>query len=241
VTRNVWLLLGAILAWEAAQFLRELGPETTRGMPINPYELLLLSIIPGLVAFAYIRLFMACVQSSYGSLNTYTLTASPFAWVFWLGLAIALVGQGTHLTGDALYAALPSIVAHGDFAAKVDYFDQQLGHWLLGLGFMAATAVILILGPGSAQRAVGPDRLLIGLGSVMTFGLTIVFLGVEGRLIVPALIGSGILVALGLWFVPRGDRTHDPIGLLVLPGTILAGLILLTWGLVVGGQPTWPW
>lgn len=235
------MLLGAILSWEAVQFLREFGPETTRGLPINPYELVLLFVVPGLAAFAFVRLFLACVQSSYGSLNTYTLTASPFAWVFWLGLAVAMVGQGTHLTADALNAALPSVVAHGDFAGKVDFFDERLGHWLLGLGFFAMSAVILILGPGSAQAALGPDRLILGLGSVATFGFAVVFIGVEGGQIVPALIGSGLLIALGFWFVPRGDRTHDPIGLLILPGTVLAGLILLTWGLVVGGQPTWPW
>lgn len=241
VTRNVWWLLAAILGWEAVQVLSQIGPPTTRGLPINPYQLLLLFVMPGLVAFAFVRLFLACVQSSYGSLNTYTLASSPFAWVFWLGLAIAMVGQGVHLSASALHTALPSVVAHGDFAAKIEFFDEQLGHWLLGTGFLALTGVLLILGPGSAQRAYGLDRLLIGLGSLATFGFMIIFIGVEGQQIVPALLGSGLMTAIGLWVLPRGERTHDPVGLLILPGVLSGALVLLAWGLVVGGQPAWPW
>jgi hypothetical protein len=240
VMRNVWWLLASVLAWEAVQALSGLGPEKTGSYPINPYQLLLLFVMPGLTAFAFVRLFLACVQSCYGSLNTYTLTSSPFAWVFWLGLAVAMVGQGEHAASAALRAVLPSVVAHGDYAATVAFFERQLGLWLLGLGFLSMTGVVLLLGPGSPQRAYGADRLLLGLGSVATFGFAIVYFGVEGRQIVLAVLGSGMLAAIGLWAVPGGERTHDPVGLLVLPGTLVAGLGLLVWGLIVGGQPTWP-
>jgi hypothetical protein len=240
VLRNVWWLLAAIIAWEVVQALARYGPSQTGSYPISPFELLLLFVMPSLAALAFVRLFLACVQSSYGSLNTYTLTASPFAWVFWIGLAIAMVGQGEHVAAAALQSALPSVIAHGDYAAKIAFFERDLGHWLMGTGFLAMTAVILILGPGSPQRVYGADRLFLGIGSIVTFGFAIVFFAVEGRQLVPAIIGSGIVTAIGLWVVPSGERSLDPVGLLVLPGTALAGLVLLVWGLLVGGQPSWP-
>jgi hypothetical protein len=43
-----------------------------------------------------------------------------------------------------------------------------------------------------------------------------------------------------VWVLPPSEATHDPIWLLILPGTGLAGIILLAWGLLVGGQPAWP-
>lgn len=235
-----WLML-AILGWEAAQLLREAGPPTTGSWPISPFELLLLFVMPALTAFAFVRLFLASIQSAYGSLNTYTLTASPWAWAFWLGLAVAMVGQGEHLGADALNAALPSVVAHGDFAAKVEFFDERLGHWLIGLGFFLMTAVVVVLGQGASSRALGAERLLLGAGSVLTYGFTVLYLGVEGQQLVPTILGSGLITALGLWILPPSELTRDPVGLLIIPGTSLGGLALLTWGLLVGGQPSFPW
>jgi hypothetical protein len=63
---------------------------------------------------------------------------------------------------------------------------------------------------------------------------------VAGEQIVPAILGSGLLVGLSVWVLPPSEATHDPIWLLILPGTGLAGIILLAWGLLVGGQPAWP-
>jgi hypothetical protein len=235
-----WLILSIVL-WEATHLMRETAPGTTGSWPINPMELLLFFVMPGLTAFAFVRLFLASVQSAFGSLNTYTLTASPWAWAFWLGLALAMVGQGAHLAADALNAALPSVVARGDFALKVDFFDEQLGHWLLGAGFFLMSAVIVVLGQGASSRALGHERLLLGVGSIVTYGFAVLYIGVEGQQAVMTILGSGIITALGLWALPPSEVTRDPVGLLIMPGTTAAGLILLVWGLVVGGQPAWPW
>lgn len=235
-----WLMVSIIL-WQAVHLLRETTPAFTGSWPINPMELLLFFVMPGLTAFAFVRLFLASVQSAFGSLNTYTLTASPWAWAFWMGLAIAMVGQGAHLAADALNQALPSVVAHGDFALRVDFFDEQLGHWLLGAGFFLMSAVIVVLGQGAATRALGHERLLLGLGSMITYGFTVLYIGVEGQQAVLSIMGSGVIAGLGFWALPPGEVTRDPVGLLIMPGTTVAGLILLAWGLVVGGQPSWPW
>jgi hypothetical protein len=235
-----WLIL-SILAWQVVQAVRATGPTATGAWPINPYELLLLFVMPPLTAFAFVRLFLASVQAAYGSLNTYTLTASPWAWVFWLGLALGMVGQGAHLTADALNAALPGVVANGEFAAKVEFFDEDLGHWLLGLGFFLITAVVVVLGQGTSGRVMGGERLLLMLGSLLTYGFTVVYLGVEGGQMAATIIASAVITGLGLWVLPPGEVTRDPVGLLVVPGTSLGGFVLLTWGLVVGGQPSWPW
>jgi hypothetical protein len=235
-----WLIL-SILAWQTVNLLRYTGPGTTGSWPTGPFELLLLFVMPGLTAFAFVRLFLASVQSARGSLNTYTLTSSPWAWLFWLGLAIGMVGQGTHLAADSINAALPAVVANGDFAAKVAFYDEDLGHWLLGLGFFLMTAVVVMLGQGASSRVVGGERLLFAIGSLLTYGVTIVYLGVEGGQIVGSIIGSGLLSALSLWVLPPGEIGRDPVGLLVVPGTAAAGVLLLAWGLMVGGQPSWPW
>jgi len=235
-----WLLL-SLLAWEGVHVARSFGPATTRSLPISPFELLLFFVMPALTAFAFVRLFLAIVQSSYGSLNTYTLTASPWAWGFWMGLAIAMVGQGTHLAAAALHQALPTIVEHGDFASQLEFFDNRLGHWLLGTGFFLMSAVLLVLGQGTAQRALGAERPALAAGSLITYGFAVLYIGVEGQQLVPALLGSVVLVALGLWVLPPSEATRDPVGLLIIPGTAVAAVILLAWGLVVGGQPTWPW
>jgi hypothetical protein len=234
-----WLLV-SMLAWELAAVVRPHGPATTGSWPINPFDLLVLVVMPSLTAFALVRLFLAAVQSGFGSLNTYTLTSSPWSWAFWLGLAVAMVGHGEHMGADILHRSLPAAVAHGEFAAQLQFFDVQLGHRLFGLGFFVTTAVLIIVGQGASRRVIGMERTLLLVGSLLTYGLTFMYLGVAGEQIVPAILGSGLLVGLSVWVLPPSEATHDPIWLLILPGTGLAGIILLAWGLLVGGQPTWP-
>ncbi len=235
-----WMVL-AILSWEVVQWVRELAPASTGSWPINPVEIALLTIVPAFVAFAFVRLFLACLQAGYGSLNTYTLTASPWAWAFWLGLAVAMVGHGTHLTANALNESLPEVVRHGEYATQVEFLDEQLGHWLLGGGFLMVTAVVTAMGQGAAQRVYGGERWVLAAASVVTFGFTVVFIGVEGQQLVPAILGCGLLVGLALRALPPREMSYDPVSLAIMPGVTLAGLVLLAWGLLVGGQPSWPW
>jgi hypothetical protein len=234
-----WLLV-SMLAWELVAVIRPHGPATTGSWPVNPFDLLVMVVMPSLTAFALVRLFLAAVQSGFGSLNTYTLTSSPWSWAFWLGLAVAMVGHGEHIGVDILHRSLPTAILHGDFANQVQFFDVQLGHRLFGLGFLVTTAVILFVGQGASRRIVGMERTLLVVGSLLTYGFVFVYLGVAGEQIVPAIIGSGLLVGLSVWVLPPGEATSDPIWLLVLPGTALSGILLLAWGLLVGGQPVWP-
>lgn len=235
-----WVLF-TIIGWEIVQALHAVGAPHTGSWPINPFDLLLLTVMPGLTAFAFVRLFLAVVQSGFGSLNAYTLTSSPWAWVFWIGLAVAMVGQGEHMAANILNLALPEVVRHGEYGAQIEFLDEQLGHWLLGGGFFMMTMVVMLLGQGATYRVVGGVRMGLAVGSVVTFGFAVLFIGVEGGQIVPAILGSGILTGLTLRALPPSEAGRDPVSLLIMPGVALAGIVLLGWGLLVGGQPTWPW
>jgi len=241
VLGSVRWVLATIIAWEVVQGLQPTGPPATGSWPVSPFDLLLLTVVPGLTAFAFVRLFLAVVQSGFGSLNTYTLTSNPWAWAFWVGLAVAMVGQGEHWAANTLNTALPEVVLHGGYGAQVEFLDEELGLWLLGGGFFLMTAVVMVLGQGATHRIVGGERGLLALGSVLTYGFAVVFIGVEGQQIVPAILGSGILFGLAIRALPPSEMSRDPVSLLVVPGVALAGIILLAWGLIVGGQPTWPW
>ncbi|GAB4254879.1 MAG: hypothetical protein Kow00129_15830 [Thermoleophilia bacterium] len=240
IAGSVRWLLASILLWEATQALRGTIPEDIGSWPLSLVELLLFSAVPALTAFAFVRLFLAAVQASYGSLNTYTLTSSPWAWAFWLGLAVAMTGQGAHMAADIINQALPDVVANGRFAAQVGFLDEDLGHWLLGTGFLVTSSVVLFLGQGQGHRAIGGERTALALGSLVTYGFVIVFVGVEGGQLVPAILGSALLTALGVAVLPPAEISRDPVGLLVVPGTAAGGLVLFVWGLLVGGQPSWP-
>lgn len=241
VMSSVRLLLLSIMGWEIVQALRAVGPATTGSWPANPFDLLLLFVMPGLTTFAFTRLFIAVIQAGSGSLNTYTLTSSPWAWVFWLGLAVAMVGQGAHVAANALNNAVPQVVRFGEYGVMAEFWDEQLGHWLLGSGFFLMTLAVMVLGQGAAQWVVGGERALLAIGSFVTYGVTVLFIGVEGQQVVPAILGSFALTGLGLWALPPYELGRDPVSLLVIPGVAAAGVVLLIWGVLVGGQPAWPW
>lgn len=235
-----WLLL-SLLGWEVVYALRTVGPQEIGRIGLGPFELLLFTLMPALTAFAFVRLFLAVVQAAYGSLNTYTLTSSPWAWLFWLSLGLVLVGEGTHLTADILGRVLPEVVQHGEFGARLLFFDNTLAAWLLGLGIFLATGVVLMLGPGAAQMVIGVERLLMALASVATYGVFILFIGVMRQQFLLALLGSVILSGIGLRVLSRGELTRDPVTLAIIPGTAIAGAALAVWAALAGGQPTWPW
>ncbi|MFH0915421.1 MAG: hypothetical protein V1912_03120 [bacterium] len=240
VARSVFWLMISLVAWELFQGLRAGAATPAGSWAFTPFDLVFLVVLPALCAFAFTRLFLVVTQSTRGSLNVYSVISSPFAWTFWLGLGIGLTGHGIHIAGHAVQQAMPEIFAQGEFAAKIAFLDVRLGYLLLGLGFFLASLVILVLGQGAGQRISGTERLLFVLGSLATYGFVIVYLGVEGRQIIPAIGASVVLSAVSFWTLPPSEVTRDPIGALIVPGTFLAGVTLIVWTLIVGGQPTWP-
>jgi len=240
VARSVFWLLLSLVAWELFQGLRA-GTAIPGGFwALTPFDLVFLVVLPAFSAFAFTRLFLVVTQSARGMLNVYSVISSPFAWTFWLGLGIGLIGHGVHVAGHAVQRAMPEIFAQGEFAAKIAFLDVRLGYLLLGFGFFLASLVILLVGQGAGQRISGAERLLFVLGSLATYGFVIVYLGVGGRQIIPAIGASIVLSAVSFWTLPPSEVTRDPIGALIIPGTFLAGVTLIVWTLIVGGQPTWP-
>ncbi len=241
VKGSVRWLLAAILLWEVVELMRRSGPTTVGSWPLGPFDLLSLVVVPVLLAVAFIRLFVAVIQSGYGSMNAYTVTSSPWAWLFWSALVLTLVGHGEHVGAHVLNQAVPEVVRRGDFGAMALFLDESLGPWLTGAGLFLMTSVILVLGQGSAQRVIGGERLLLIVGSLVTYGAGILYVGVEGRLTIPAILAAGGLVAVAFRHLAAWEVSHDPVSLLVVPGAATAGSILFAWALLVGGQPSWPW
>lgn len=230
----------ALLAWELFQGLRAGAPVPSGSWALEPVDLVFLTLLPALTAFAFTRLFLVVTQSARGSLNVYTVISSPFAWLFWIGLAISMIGHGVHVATHAIQRALPDIFIQGEFASKIAFLDTRVGYLLLGFGFFLASLVLLLLGQGAGQRISGPERLLFVLGSLATYGAVFIYLGVGEGQIIPAIAGSVVLSAAGFWTLPPSEVTRDAIGALIIPGTFLACVALIVWTLVVGGQPTWP-
>lgn len=240
VARNTFWVMISLLAWELFQGLRGGAALPSGSWALSPLDLVFLTLLPAFSAFAFTRLFLVVTQSARGTLNVYTVISSPHAWLFWIGLAIGMIGHGVHVASDAIQRALPDIFIQGEFASKIDFLDSDVGFILLGFGFFLASLVLLLLGPGAGQRVSGPERMLFVLGSLATYGVVFIYLGVGGGQIVPAIAGSVVLSAAGFWTLPPSEITRDAIGALIIPGTFLAGIALIIWALVVGGQPTWP-
>lgn len=234
-----WLMI-SLVAWEVFQGVRANAAVPSGSWSRTPFDMVFLVLLPALCAFAFTRLFLVLTQSNRGTLNVYSVISSPYAWMFWVGLALGLVGYGMHMTAHALYRAMPAVLARGEFAAKIQFLDGRLGYLLLGFGFFLATMAIILVGQGAGQRLSGGERLLFGLGSLVTYGFVIVYLGVGGGQIIAAIAASVAIVTASLWILPPSEVTHDPIGAFITPGALAAGVTLIVWTVVVGGQPSWP-
>ena len=240
VARSVFWLLISLVAWELFHGLRAGAAVPAGSWALSLFDLVFLVLLPALTAFSFTRLFLVVTQSARGSLNVYSVISSPYAWTIWVGLGIGMIGHGIHVAGHAVQRAMPEIFAEGEFAAKIAFLDVRVGYLLLGLGFFLASLVIILVGQGAGQRISGLERLLFVLGSLATYGFVIVYIGVGGQQIIPAIAASVALSAASFWTFPPSEVTHDPVGALVVPGSFLAGLALIVWTVIVGGQPTWP-
>lgn len=240
VARSAFWLMISLLAWVLYQGLRANAPVPAGSWAVSPFDLVFLTLLPALSAFAFTRLFLVVTQSARGSLNVYTVISSPYAWLFWIGLSIGMIGHGVHVATHAIQRALPDVFIQGEFASKISFLDFRVGYVLLGFGFFLASLVLILLGQGAGQKISGPERLLFVLGSLATYGVVFIYLGVGEQQIIPAIAGSIILSAAGFWTLPPREVTRDAVGALIIPGTFLACIALVVWTLVVGGQPTWP-
>ena len=238
ITRMVFWVMVSMVAWELFQGLRVGAAVPTGAWPLSAVDVVFLVLIPALCAFAFIRLFLVLTQSARGTLNVYAALSSPWAWVFWLGLCIAMIGHGIHVAGGAIWRQLPEAFALGDFANKIHFLDVQFGYTLLGLGILLVSLATLFIGHGAHQRLVGLERVVFVIGSLATFGVLGILFGVGAHQYISAIAGGAVLTVIGLLLVPPSEIMSDPITAFIVPGALLAALVLLIWTLVVGGQPT---
>jgi len=230
----------SLLAWEVFQGLRGGAAVPSGSWALGPFDLVFLVLLPALSVFAFTRVFLVVTQCARGTVNVYSVFSSPLAWIFWLGLGIGLTGHGINITAHAIRRAMPEIFAQGEFAAKIAFFDSRIGPLLLGFGFFLASLVVLLVGQGAGQRISGAERLLFVVGSFATYGFVILYMGVGGGQAVAAIGASVVISAVGFWTLPVSEVTRDPVGALIMPGTFSAGVALIIWTLIAGGQPTWP-
>jgi hypothetical protein len=240
VARSVFWVLISLIAWEVYQGLRAGATPPAGQWALAPVDVVFMVLLPALAAFAFTRLFLVLSQTARGTLNVYTAISSPLAWTFWIGVGLGMIGQGVHLTGHWVARSLPDIFEQGEFAAKIIFLDTKLGYLLLGIGFFLLSLALLLIGLGAGPRLTGPERLLFGLGSLATYGAVLLYLGISGGQVIAVIAASVVISAVSLWKLPPAEITSDAIGALIFPGTFLAGITLIAWTIVVGGQPVWP-
>jgi hypothetical protein len=228
----------SMIAWELFQGLR-LGAAVPSGSwPLSAVDAIFLVLLPALCALAFIRLFLALTQSARGTMNVYTALSSPWAWVFWLGICVAMLGQGAHLAGNAIWRQIDPDIFRGDFAAKVQFLDISFGYAVLGLGIFLVSVSTLFLGRNAAQRLAGAERFVFILGSLATYGVLGVVIGVGAHQYIATIAATATLAVAGFLLVPPHEITYDPITAFMVPGSAVSCLIVLIWTLVVGGQPS---
>jgi hypothetical protein len=238
VTRMVFWVMVSLVAWQLYQGLRIGAAVPTGSWPISPVDVVFLVLIPALCAFTFIRLFLVLTQSASGTMNVYAALSSPWAWVFWLGACITMIGHGVRVAGNALWRQLPEAFAQGEFANKVSFIDVEFGYTLLGLGLFFMSLATLFVGYGANQRLSRPERLLFLVGSLASYGTLGILMGVFAHQYIPTIAGGALLTFLGMMLVPPSEIMRDPITAMMIPGAFVSALVLLIWTLIVGGQPT---
>ena len=238
ITRPVLWVMVSMVAWELYQGLR-LGAAVPSGSwPLSAVDAIFLVLLPALCALAFIRLFLALTQSARGTMNVYTALSNPWAWVFWVGICISMLGQGAHLAGSAIWGQIDPDIIRGDFASQIRFMDISFGYAVLGMGVFLVSAATLFLGRGAAQSLSGPERLMFLIGSLATYGVLGVVIGVGASQYIATIATTATLTVAGFLLVPPQEIIYDPITAFIVPGSAASCLIVLIWTLVVGGQPT---
>jgi hypothetical protein len=238
ITRPIFWVMVSMVAWELFQGLRIGAAVPTGSWPLSAVDAIFLILLPALCAFAFIRLFLILTQSARGTMNVYAALSSPWAWVFWLGICVAMLGQGAHLAGYAIWRQVDPGIVMGEFARQISFMDVGFGYAVLGLGLFFVSASTLFLGHSTAQRLAGLERVLFVVGSLATFGVLGIVLGVGAHQYIATIGATATLTVAGFLMVPPSEITYDPITAFIVPGSAASCLIVLIWTLVVGGQPT---
>jgi hypothetical protein len=241
VTRSVFWVMVSMVAWELFQGLRIGATVPTGSWPLSAVDLVFLVLIPALCAFAFIRLFLVLTQTARGTLNVYAALSSPWAWVFWLGICSAMIGHGVHVAGNAAWRQLnanyPGLLG-GPLASALSFLDKDFGYGLLGCGILLLSVATLFLGHDASQRLYGIERVIFVVGSLATYGVLGILLGVGAHQYIPTIAATAILTVIGVLLVPPSEIINDPVTAFIVPGSLVSGLVVLIWTLAIGGQPT---
>lgn len=238
ITRPIFWVMISMICWELFQGLRLGSAVPTGSWPLSAVDAILLLLLPALCAFAFVRLFLVLTQTARGTLNVYGALSSPWAWVFWLGISVAMLGQGAHLSGYAIWRQVDPGIIRGEFASQIHFMNVGFGYAILGLGIFLVTIATLFLGHGTSHRLIGVERFLMLAGSLATYGVLGVVIGVGAGQYIATIAVTATLTVVGLLLVPPSEITYDPIAAFIVPGSAISCLIVLIWTLVVGGQPT---
>src|SRR5680860_696336 len=91
---------------------------------------------------------------------------------------------------------------------------------------LMAWQLIALLGIQARHHLLfGPERLLVALGSLITFGTTTLLVGVAAGHFLPAVLASGIVAALPFFMIPSGEVLRVPVGLLFVPGSAAGSIV----------------
>jgi len=227
-----------MVAWELFQGLRIGAGVPTGSWPLSAVDAIFLLLLPSLCAIAFIRLFLVLTQSARGTLNVYAALSSPWAWVFWVGICLAMLGQGAHLAGYAIWRQVDPDIIRGAFASQIQFMNIDFGYAVLGLGIFLVTIATLFLGHGTSRPLMGMQRFLFIAGSLATYGVLGVVIGVGAGQYIATIAVTATLTVVGFLLMPPSEITYDPIAAFIVPGSAVSCLIVLIWTLVVGGQPT---
>lgn len=238
ITRPIFWVMISMVCWELFQGLRIGSAVPTGSWPLSAVDAIFLVALPALCAFAFIRLFLVLTQSARGTMNVYAALSSPWAWVFWLGICLAMLGQGAHLSGYAIWRQVDPDIIRGAFANQIQFMDVSFGYAVLGLGIALVTIATLFLGHGVARPLVGLERFMFIAGSLATYGVLGVVIGVGAGQYIATIAVTATLTVSGFLLMPPAEITYDPIAAFVVPGSAISCLIVLIWTLVVGGHPT---
>ena len=232
----------SLIAWEVFQGVRADAAVPAGSWSHTPFDLVFLVLLPALSAFAFTRLFLVLTQSEPGHAQRLLGHLQP--------VGLDVLGGAGHRADRLRHPhrrPLPRPGHARECSPRASSRPRstsstcRLGYLLLGFGFFLATIAIIFLGQGAGQRLSGGGAPAVRprLAGHLRRSSSSTWASAEARSS-PRSPPASLIVAASLWILPPSEVTHDPIGAFITPGAAAAGLTLIIWTVVVGGQPTWP-